>query len=1013
MSKKFLIFLIFQIYFLKFSFLFSESNSIFLTDWYYCYTDKESFLDNCEWKKWSLSKIKEDRRGRNIVWLKTKLPEFDFSDPVLFFDSIDLNFEVYIEGKNVYSFGNFGENKKVIFQGWPVHIVPLSYDWIHKDLFLKVYSADEFEDIGIWKQQFIINRSDLYKFYLFPFFIYVIVCMLFYFSFLVSLIFYLMNTRIKTILYFSLVNLCMGNYLFFSPDNKFIFLVFSNPFLFYVLENFSQYFLIIFFNLYVINLFKISEKFLKFILDFINYIFFILILISLIIIVFFRNKIFLSHFIINFFTMFFIILFIAILIRKVIELEVDAIYIAIGIVALLISGLFELGNFFHYFQIINTFQIGSLFFLFSNAFVLVKNYGKTFQDLEKKEKILKLKQEQIENLQALKDNFFIQISTKISEPLEEIIYLTNKIHYSSSEKEFLLRILSNYKKEIQRIKNLLSLQYNELEYKTEIINIKKFIENLYTYLFPESENKEIEINTSEISYDHFIKFDHKILISILNELFFYSSNHILLNCKADLEKNLIELEISSKNELLYPEISDFFEPYLKLDFLDTTGLYLIKKYCELFQSTFHYGITNKEICFTLKIPLLFLESSTESLSEEKNSKNKIFRKKIFTIKNDFDINKPKILLIQENPYLIRKIYSLLEKDYYIFCTNDLELAKYQLKNHFDLLILPPILYGNLLNEFIVEIRRNFDILSLFILLISPSQSLNIKYFTSLVQDIIFSNDNYFNIFEFELKVKNMIASKEYYKKYLEYLRYQTDIQTLSKLQHHFYKTQIQPKNYFSFDIKYLSAEKISGDIVEIYQISQNQFLFFIGDVTGHGLFSAFFSVFLKMIVYILVENQIDLRLEDLLNRLNNIILEFFNQQLVTCFFVFLDTQSRKLKLIRAGHLPLLYYNSKENEYLVLKPKGKILGVKKDIKFEVMEMDYHSEDRFFMLTDGMTEYQNKDELENIFYLIKQLNDQKLSIYEVSQKVFQEVIFRKTNSEFLMIEDDITSLFVELL
>lgn len=1010
MSKKFLIFLF---YFLKVSLLFSEINSIFLKDWYYCYSDKESFLEDCEWKKWSLSKIKEDRKGRNIVFLKTKLPEFDFLDPVLFFDSIDLNFEVFIDGRIVYHYGNFDQNKKVIFQGWPVHIIPLSYDWKKKDLFLKVYSIDEFEDIGIWKTQFITNRSYLYEFYLFHFFIYVIVCMMFYFAFLISLIFYLMNRKIKTILYFSLVSLCMGNYLFFSPDNKFLFLVFSYPFLFYVLENFSQYFLVIFFNLYAVNLFKISEKFLKFILDSMNYIFFILISISLVIIVFFRNKIFLSHFIINFFTLFFLIIFIAILVRKIVELEVDAIYISIGIFALLISGIFELGNYFNYFQIINTFHIGSLFFLFSNIFVLVKNYGKTFQDLEKQEKILKLKQEQIENLQSLKDNFFIQISTKITEPLEEIIFLTNQIHYSSSNKELLLRILSNYKKEIQRIKNLLSIQYKELEYKTEIISIRKFIENLYTYLFPESENKEIDINTTGISYNHFIKFDHKILISILNELFFYSSHHIFLNCKANLEENLIELEINSKNEFLYPEISDFFEPYLKLDFLDTTGLYLIKKYCELFQSTFHYAITNKEIKFSLKIPLMYLEKNLEEFLKQKDLKKRIFRKKIFTIKNDFDINKHKIMLIHENPYLIRKIYSLLEKDYYIFCTNDLELAKYQLYNHFELLILPPILYGNLLNEFIIEIRKNFDFLSLSILLITPSESLNIKYFTPLVQDIIFSNDNYFNIFEFELKVKNMIASKEYYKKYLEYLKYQTDIQTLSKLQHHFYKTQVQPKPYFSFDIKYLSAEQISGDIAEIYQISEDQYLFFIGDVTGHGLFSAFFSVFLKMIVYILIENQRDLKLEVLLSRLNNIILEFFNQQLVTCFFVFLDAKNKKLKLIRAGHLPLLYYNSKQEEYLVLKPKGKILGVKKDLEFEVTEINYHPEDRFFMLTDGMTENQNKDELEYIFYLIKQLNKEKLSIHEVSQKVFQEVILRKTNSEFLMIEDDITSLFVEFL
>jgi hypothetical protein len=103
-----------------------------------------SKTSSCEWKPWSLESIKNDRNKRNVVWLKVKIPQIDLKDPVIFFDSIDLNYELYIENKLYHQYGKFDKNFNIIFDGWPLHIIPITKEFSNKILYLKVYSIYEY-----------------------------------------------------------------------------------------------------------------------------------------------------------------------------------------------------------------------------------------------------------------------------------------------------------------------------------------------------------------------------------------------------------------------------------------------------------------------------------------------------------------------------------------------------------------------------------------------------------------------------------------------------------------------------------------------------------------------------------------------------------------------------------------------------------------------------------------------------------------------------------------------------
>ncbi len=89
--------------FIPFSIFSKTETLIEIKEWYYSFQNvDEPWASTIEWKDWSIDEILKDKRVTilNTVWLKAKLPGEEFINPTLYFDSIDLNFEVYIKNQN-------------------------------------------------------------------------------------------------------------------------------------------------------------------------------------------------------------------------------------------------------------------------------------------------------------------------------------------------------------------------------------------------------------------------------------------------------------------------------------------------------------------------------------------------------------------------------------------------------------------------------------------------------------------------------------------------------------------------------------------------------------------------------------------------------------------------------------------------------------------------------------------------------------------------------------------------
>lgn len=78
--------------------------------------------------------------GKAILYYTTNLPETKFADPHLLLQTNDQVFEVYVDKKLIYSFGDFNNFDYKHSPGAPTHLIPLPDDYPNKELIIAMKS---------------------------------------------------------------------------------------------------------------------------------------------------------------------------------------------------------------------------------------------------------------------------------------------------------------------------------------------------------------------------------------------------------------------------------------------------------------------------------------------------------------------------------------------------------------------------------------------------------------------------------------------------------------------------------------------------------------------------------------------------------------------------------------------------------------------------------------------------------------------------------------------------------
>jgi sigma-B regulation protein RsbU (phosphoserine phosphatase) len=259
-----------------------------------------------------------------------------------------------------------------------------------------------------------------------------------------------------------------------------------------------------------------------------------------------------------------------------------------------------------------------------------------------------------------------------------------------------------------------------------------------------------------------------------------------------------------------------------------------------------------------------------------------------------------------------------------------------------------------------------------------------------------------------------------------YILIKNDLEAAAETQKRLLPNPVSISGY-SFNWLYKPSRYIGGDTFNYFMLDEKCLGIYLLDVSGHGVPSALLSFTISKTLLPFPEES------SLLKRLNpskgiyetlqpsHVAKELnkrFQQEkgageFFTMIYATLDTETGKVRLIRAGHeMPI--YLPKNGKPVILEKGGLPIGVIPNIEYKNEEEFVMGKgDRFFIFTDGITEcgrYSNGvKEFFSVERFLKVIEEtRELSLDDFSISLEETLLCWRGNSEF---DDDITMLAIE--
>lgn len=163
---------------------------------------------------------------------------------------------------------------------------------------------------------------------------------------------------------------------------------------------------------------------------------------------------------------------------------------------------------------------------------------------------------------------------------------------------------------------------------------------------------------------------------------------------------------------------------------------------------------------------------------------------------------------------------------------------------------------------------------------------------------------------------------------------------------------------------YAPAMQVSGDLFEMIRLADGRYLFFIGDIAGHGISAALYMATVQAYLK-LTENERDLSVHGLMNRLN----KFFCNELgattyMTALAAIVDFRTNHIIVHSAGHPAMLFCSpSRKTITSADEKKGSLpLGWFVDSEYrqsDDFEYDFDDDTIFMATTDGLFDLADHD------------------------------------------------------
>lgn len=152
------------------------------------------------------------------------------------------------------------------------------------------------------------------------------------------------------------------------------------------------------------------------------------------------------------------------------------------------------------------------------------------------------------------------------------------------------------------------------------------------------------------------------------------------------------------------------------------------------------------------------------------------------------------------------------------------------------------------------------------------------------------------------------------------------------------------------------AREVGGDFYDAIALDSRHIYIAIGDVCGKGLPAALFMVRAMALLRTTLSNP-DV-FESVLPAVNQMMCQNNPDSTFVSLFVGLfDVKSGRLTYMNGGHNPPFFARRGDTFKLLTMPKGTVLGVYEEARYEVAELIFKPGDSLVLYTDGITEAEN--------------------------------------------------------
>ena len=226
-----------------------------------------------------------------------------------------------------------------------------------------------------------------------------------------------------------------------------------------------------------------------------------------------------------------------------------------------------------------------------------------------------------------------------------------------------------------------------------------------------------------------------------------------------------------------------------------------------------------------------------------------------------------------------------------------------------------------------------------------------------------------------------------------------------------------------FESFFIPCEIVAGDVFNFFPYSEDQIIFYLLDVAGHGIPAAMLSFTLSHMITPMpytgkVLNPVNretlyLDFGDPVKLATNLNQWFQGrpegQLYFTMIYGIIDLAQKKIRFTQAGHPPLIYL-PRGGTPKAVGDGGFPLGLFPNLSFDVYELDFRPGDRIFVYSDGVTECFNKEKtpysMERLMSMVSKTRH--ISLRESLNLVQKDVQNWRQAKNF---EDDLSLLAIE--